>query len=132
MAAAAVGDTVQPEVLHVTVNISPENHASLIINLINEIQVRQLENDEHDLTLFFLWFSQAVLDALQRLTPELPIVNADLSTAHIYLNLAVITKRTRSEANKTRIVDVINVKGVDFLAALQRYRVGPQVIVSDD
>ena len=72
------------------------------------------------------------MDALQRLTPELAIVNADLSTAHIYLNLAVITERTRSEANKTRIVDVMNGKGVDFLAALQRYRFGTDVIVSDD
>ena len=48
------------------------------------------------------------------------------------INLAAITERTRSEANKTSKVNIINEKEIDFLTALQQYRVGPEVIVCDD
>ena len=68
MAEAFPDDPVQPEVLIEIMTFSPENLATLVISLVNEIQVRQLENNEHDLTLFFLRFSQAVLEDLQRLT----------------------------------------------------------------
>ena len=90
--------------------ISPELRATLVITLINEIRVRDLDNDQHNLSLFFLRFPQALLDNLQRLTPTLVNVSARLSTAQVYLNLASVTERTRSEANKTPLMQ----KGRNF------------------
>ena len=81
MADAEIADPVQPGIEIENPNISPEVRATLVINLINEITVTGAEDDQHDLTLLFLGFTQPVLDNLQRLTPTLVNVPASLSTA---------------------------------------------------
>ena len=40
-----------------TLVISPDARATLAINLIAEIAVTGIEEGQHDLSLFFLWFS---------------------------------------------------------------------------
>ena len=132
MADAEVADPVQPGIEIENLNISLEVRATLVITLINEITVTGADNDQHDLTLFFLGFTQPVLDNLQRLTPTLVNVTASLSTAQVYLGLASVTESTRSEANKARIIASIDAKGPDFLLDLERYRVGQEPITEND
>ena len=48
-------------------------------------------------------------------------VTESLSTAHVYLGLASVIERTRSEANKARIVAAIDAKGDEFLRGLERF-----------
>ena len=90
------------------------------------------DDDQHDLTLFFLGFTQPVLDSLHRLTPTSVNVTASPSTTHVYLGLASFTERTRSEVNKARIIAAIDAKGQDFLLALEWYRVGQEPITEND
>ena len=75
MAAAFINS----EVLEVQGINSPENRATLIINLVNEIQILELQNNERDLGLYFMQFGRAVLDSLLRSSPELTA--PDLVTA---------------------------------------------------
>ena len=49
------------------------------------------ENDQHDLTLYILGFTQPTLVSLQRLIPTLMNVTASLNTAQVYLGLASVS-----------------------------------------
>ena len=84
--------------------ISPDARASFQINLIAEIVVTGVDDEEHDLTLNFLALRPPSVAALQRLVPEIADVSANLSNAQIFLGLASASERTRSEANKTRVI----------------------------
>ena len=112
--------------------VSPDVRAILAITLINEIVVTGAEENQCDLTLFFLGFPQPTLATLQRLIPTLVDVTASLSTAQVFLGVASVTERTRSEANKARVVAKIDAKGDDFLRGLERYRLGADPITEDD
>ena len=50
----------------------------------------------------------------------------------MFLRVASVTKRTRSEANNVRVVAAIDAKGDDFLRGLERYRFGAGPITEDD
>ena len=50
--------------------VSPDVRATLAITLINEIVVTGAEENQHDLTLFFLGFSQPTLTTLQLSSPH--------------------------------------------------------------
>ena len=118
-----------PPVIEIgNLTVSPDVRATLAITLINEIVVTGAEENQLDLTLFFLGFSQPTLTSLQRLIPTLVDVTGSLSTAQVYLGLASVTEQTRSEANKVRIVVAVDAKGDDFLLALERYRQGQPLL----
>ena len=68
MAESEVVEPVPPGPEIENLNISPELRANLVITLINEIEVIGADDDQHDLNLFFLGFSQQVLASLQRLS----------------------------------------------------------------
>ena len=59
-------------------------------------------------------------------------VFSSLSDAQTFLWLASASKRTRSEANKTRVVAAIDARGGDFIRGLERYRLTPDPLVNDD
>ena len=59
-------------------------------------------------------------------------VSASLSDAQTFLRLASASERTRSEANKTQVVAAIDARGGDFIRGLERYRLTPDPIISDD
>ena len=94
--------------------VSPDVRATLAITLINEIVVTGAEENQCDLTLFFLGFPQTTLATLQRLIPTLVDVTASLSIAQVFLRVASVTEWTFSEANKARVVAAIDAKGDDF------------------
>ena len=74
-----------PPVIEIeNLTISPDVRETLAITLINEITVPGAENYQHDLTLFFLGFTQPTLLSLQRLILRIVIVTASLSTAQVY------------------------------------------------
>ena len=112
--------------------ISPDARASLQINLVNEIVITGIDEKQHDLNLNFLALRPQSITALQRLLPELADVSANLSNAKTILGLASTSERTRSEANKTRVIAAVNARGDGFLRGLERYRTTPERLESDD
>ena len=98
--------------------ISPDARASLQINLIAEIVVTGVD-EEHDLTFNFLALRSPSVAALQRLVPEIADVSANLSNAQIFLGLASASERTRSEANKTRVIAAVDASGENFLRGIE-------------
>ena len=112
--------------------ISPDARASLQINLVNEIVVTGIDEEQHDLNLNFLAFRPQSITALQRLLPELADVSANLSNAQTILGLASTSERTRSEANKTRVIAAVNARGEGFLRGLERYRTTAERIENYD
>ena len=97
--------------------ISPNVRATLTINLIAKIFVTGVQEGQHDLSLFFLAFQPPTLAALQRLVPTLLDVSASLINAQTFLGLASASERTRSEANKARVVAAIDAEGMNFCVA---------------
>ena len=59
-------------------------------------------------------------------------MSTSLSHAQIFLGLASASERTRSEANKTRVVAAIDAHGDNFFRGLERYRTTPDRLESDD
>ena len=59
-------------------------------------------------------------------------VTASLKTAQVFLGVALVTERTRSEHNKARVLAAIDTKGDEFLRGLERYRLGADPITEDD
>ena len=112
--------------------IFPDTRASLLIALIAEIAVTGVEAEQHDLALLFLAFRPPVIDTLQRLVPEIVDVSTSLSDAQTFLGLASASERTRSEANKTRVVAAIDARGGEFIRGLERYRLTPDRLENDD
>ena len=106
--------------------ISPDVRATLLISLIAEITVTGVAEAEHDLSLLFLVFQPPTIAALQRLVPTLVDVSASLVNAQTFLGLASASERTRSEANKTRVIAAIDAQGGDFIRGLERYRLTPR------
>ena len=112
--------------------ISPDVRASLQINPVNEIVITGVDEEQHDLNLNFLALRPQSITALQRLLPELADVSANLSNAQTILGLASTSERTRSEANKTRVIAAVNARGEGFLRGLERYRTTAERIENDD
>ena len=52
--------------------------------------------------------------------------------AQIMLSLASEVERTRSESNRTCVINAIDAKGEAFLRGLERYRLGAGRIESDN
>ena len=113
-------------------SISPDTRATLLISLTGEITVTGVVEGEHDLSLLFLAFQPPTIAALQHLLLTLVDVSASLSDDQTFLRLASASERTRSEANKTRVVAAIDARGVDFIRGLERYRLTADLIVEDD
>ena len=65
--------------------VSPADRANLVIRLLGEIAVTGIPANNHDLTLYFLTFSPALIADLQRLVPSLANVTPDLMYAQIFL-----------------------------------------------
>ena len=111
---------------------SPEVRASIQIQLIGHIQVIGIEQGQEDLRLYFLALRPENITTLQQLLPELTDISPDLMNAQIILSLASEVERTRSEANRTRVIAAIDAKGEGFLRGLERYRLGAARIESDN
>ena len=126
--AAVAGDPI----VNPTFVPSPDARASVQIQLITDIVITGIDEGQEDLNLNFLTLRQQSIAALQRLLPELVEVSADLVNAQTILGLASTVERTRSEANKTRVVNAINGRGEPFLRGLERYRTTADRVETDD
>ena len=131
MAAEAVVVIDDPPDLE-SLTVSSEARANLVIRLMGEIVVTGIPADDHDLTLFFLTFQPGLIADLQRLVPALANVTPDLIYAQIFLGLAAAQDRTRSEAQRARVIAAINNRDADFLRGLERYRTSAGPLVEDD
>ena len=103
---------------------SPEVRASIQIQLIGHTQVTGIEQGQEDLRLYFLALRPENITTLQQLLPELTDISPDLMNAQTILSIASEVERTRSEANRARVIAAINAKGEGFLRGLERYRLG--------
>ena len=129
MAEAAVEDNLDPVPNFVP---SPEVRASIQIQLIGHTQVVGAEQNQEDLRLYFLSLRPENITTLQQLLPELTDISPNLMNAQTILGIASEVERTRSEANRARVIAAINAKGEGFLHGLERYRLGAAPIQSDN
>ena len=111
---------------------SPKARASVQIQLIGHIVITGINEGQEDLKLNFLVLRPESIAALQQLLPELVEIAPDLVNAQTILGLASEVERTRSEANKTRVVNAINGRGERFLRGLERYRTTADRVETDD
>ena len=111
---------------------SPEVRALIQIQLIGHIQVTGIQQGQEDLRLYFLALRPENITTLQQLLPELTDISPDLMNAQTILSLASEVERTRSEANRARVIAAINAKSEGFLRGLERYRLGAARIESDN
>ena len=109
---------------------SPEVWAS--IQIIGHTQVTGAEQGQEDLRLYFLALRPENITTLQQLLPELTDISPNLMNAQTILSIASEVERTRSEANRARVIAAINAKGEGFLRGLERYRLGVARIESDN
>ena len=95
---------------------SPKARTSVQIQLIGNIVITGIDEGQENLNLNFLVLRPESIAAL-----ELVDISPDLVNAQTILGLASEVERTRSEANKTRVVNAINGRGEPFLRGLERY-----------
>ena len=108
---------------------SPEQRTNVVLRLLEEVVTIGVEENNHDLQLFFLDFAPPVLADLHRHIPALATMEKTLAHASLVLGLAASTGPTRSAQQQQRVEDAIRAKGPDFLRALGRYRIDPTPLV---
>ena len=108
---------------------SPEQRTNVVLRLLEEVATIGVEENNHDLQLFFLDFDPPVLADLHRHIPALATMEKTLAHASLVLGLAASTGPTRSAQQQQRVEDAIRAKGPDFLRALGRYRIDPTPLV---
>ena len=108
---------------------SPEQRTNVVLRLLEEVVTIDVEENNHDLQLFFLDFAPPVLADLHRHIPALATMEKTLAHGSLVLGLAASTGSTRSAAQQQRVEDAIRAKGPEFLRALGRYRIYPTPLV---
>ena len=108
---------------------SPEQRTNIVLRLLEEVATVNVDENAHDLTLFFLDLDNPALADLHRHIPALATMERTLAHASLTLGLAASPCQTRSAQQQQRIVDAIRARGQDFLRALGRYRIDPAPLV---
>ena len=110
---------------------SPEQRTNVVLRLLEEVVTIDVEENNHDLQLFFLDFAPPVLADLHRHIPALATMEKTMAHGSLVLGLAASTGSTRSAAQQQRVEDAIRAKGPEFLRALGRYRIDPAPLVEE-